>query len=246
MKKSILLIISFAFAITLSSCQSANAKDKDTTTKEPSSSSISAQTEATSKDKISNQTKAASKDELANTTNKDVNFEEIYDNFLSGQIDAADQDRIHRNLSYYLNLDADSQENNWDYAIYDMNGDEIPELLIRGRISLYIFWIYNNELALWRSDVNYSKPLNNMALLYERSGGAPDHIDYMYIVPGYQGEDLYKIEFAKYSNWIVEGVDYGEKYFINNTEVTKGTYDSLSERFINIGDDKIEWKAFSY
>lgn len=258
MKKSMVLIIFIAFALTLSSCQSAAVKDKDTTSEEPSSSSIVTQTEAVSKDETFDQTEAASKDEtsdqteaaredeLANTTDKDVNYEEIYNNFLSGQIDAVGKNGSRDNIYYYLQTDLPEDLQKYKYAIYDMNGDDIPELIIRSRISLDIFWIYNNELALWHSNVHYTKPLNNMALLYERPGGAPTHTYYQYFVLGYHGEELYRITFAEYYDWVFEGVDYGEKYFINDTEVTKAIYDSLSERFLHISDDKIEWKPFPY
>lgn len=94
MKKSMVLIIFIAFAFTLSSCQSAAVKDKDTTLEEPSSSSIATQTEAINKEETSNEAETVSKDETS------------------------DQ-------------------------------DDIPELIIRSHISLDIFWIYNNELALW-------------------------------------------------------------------------------------------------
>lgn len=258
MKKSMVFFIFIAFALTLSSCQSAAVKDNDTTSEEPSSSSIVTQTEAVSKDETfdktdtaskdetSDQTESAREDELANTTDKDVNYEEIYNNFLSGQIDAVGKNGSHDNIYYYLQTDLPEDLQKYKYAIYDMNGDDIPELIIRSRISLHIFWIYNNELALWYDTVHYCRPLNNMALLYERPGGAPTHTYYMYFVLGYHGEELYRIEFAEYYDWVFEGVDYGEKYFINDTEVTKAIYDSLSERFLHISDDKIEWKPFPY
>lgn len=255
MKKAILLVSFMACAITLSSYQSPTVTVKDATTEKLSNSSISAQTkavskeeifvqaEAVSKDEISVQTEAVVKDELANSTSTDLNFEEIYDSFLSGQIDAIDKDGVRRNIDYYLrsNSSGDVQE----YAVYDMNGDAIPELIIKSRISLDIFWIYNNELTLWHSDTAYARPLNNMALLYERAGGGPEHTDYMYTVLGYQGEELYKINFSEYSNCEVNSIQYDNKYFIDDTEVTKESYESLSEQYLNIGDDKIEWKSFS-
>lgn len=266
MKKSILLIISIIFSLALSSCQSASITEKDATSDELSNNStltqtktvskgnfsnqtdtmdkqnLSNQTDTMDKQNLSNQTDTIVKDELANTTNKEVNFDEIFNNFLTGQTDAIDKDGQRRNIYYYL--DQTSEEDLREYAVYDMNGDAIPELIIRSRISLDIFWIYNNELTLWYSDVSYTKPLNNMALLYEQAGGGPEHTNYMYIVLGYHGEELYKINFSEYSNGEVHHVQYDNKYFINDTEVTKEIYDSLSERFLNIGDDRIEWKSF--
>ena len=82
-----------------------------------------------------------------------------------------------------------------------------------------------------------------MALLYERSGGGPEHTDYMYIVLGYDGKESYRKNFSVYEedpSW-----PGGRKYFIDDTEVTKEMYDSLAEQFLNVGDDKIEWKSFA-
>ncbi len=247
MKKFILLIISIVFALTLSSCQLSTAADKDAVSKAASDSSISIQTEAVSKEKAFEQTETVDEDDLANATDKEVNFEEIYNKFLSGQIAAVDKEGYITDKGGTISIDYYSDPDYIQkYAIYDMNGDKIPELIINSRIGLDIFWIYNNELTLWHSDVNYVKPLNNMALLYERPGGAPEHTYYKYIALGYQGEERYKIEFAEYYNWYVDGVDCGAKYFIDDIEVTKGIYDGLTKRYLNIGDDKIEWKTFSY
>lgn len=129
MKKTMVLIISVAFALTLSSCQSAAVKDNDTTSEEPPSSSIVTQTEAVNKEKNSNeaetvvkdetfdQTEAASEDELANTTDKDVNYEEIYNNFLSGQIDAVGKYGSRDNIYYYLQTDLQEDLQKYKYAI---------------------------------------------------------------------------------------------------------------------------------
>lgn len=200
------------------------------------SGSTPGQTEAVSKENFSDQTKTVDKDESANAANKNLNYEEIYDNFLSGKTEAIDKEGYNRNISYYC-------EGIQKYAFYDMNGDAVPELIVKSRISLDIFWINNHELALWHSDSAYARPLNNMALLYERAGGAPEHTDYMYTVLGYHGEELYKTAFSEYATEI-QGVQYGNRYFIDDIEVTKETYDSQSEQFLKIGDDKIEWKLF--
>ena len=224
MKISILLIISIVCATRLPSYQLLTITDKDSTLEELSNSSIAAQTEV------------VDKNESANAANEDLNFEEIYDKFLSGQIDAIDKDGYRRSI--------DSYEDIQKYAVYDMNGDAVPELIIRSRISLDIFWINNNELTLWRTDFAYTRPLNNMALLYERAGSGPEHTDYSYTVLGYQGEELYKIDFSEYSNWEEHGVQYVNEYFVDGAKVTKEIYDSQSEQFLNISDDKIKWQSF--
>ena len=126
-----------------------------------------------------------------------------------------------------------------------MNGDDVPELLIQTSIPLLIYWIYDNKLTFWHSDAHYTKPLNNMAILYEWPGGAPEHINYMYIVLGYYGEELYSINFSEYSAFASNGIQYDALYFINSTKVLKETHEALSERFLNISDDKIKWSSLT-
>lgn len=164
----------------------------------------------------------------------------LYNKFLSKKINAVDKNGGAITLESYLD---DLPENAWrKYAIYDMNGDSIPELIIKTGRSFDIFWIKNDKVTLWYQGTNYTKPLNNMALLSEREGAAPEHIDYIYYVLGYQGEEVLKIEFSKYSASELQGIQYDEEYLINNTEVTEQIYNSFTEPLLTVSDDKITWK----
>lgn len=252
MKKIILLVVSIAVALTCLSCQTFSTTNKNAASEELSKSSVPSHSKEETPEQTTDveettpgQTLSAYKNGLTNTTDKDINYEEIYNDFLSGKSEAIDKDGFRRCLNVYLDEDVSSYSN-LDYAIYDMNGDEIPELIIKHRISLDIFWIYNNELTLWYSTVQYVRPLNNMALLYERPGSAPEHTNYMYIVLDYYGEELYVIDFSEYIDWNCDGVSDDNRYYIDNAEVTKAIYDSLATQFLDISDDKIEWKIFSY
>ncbi|MGN0492673.1 MAG: hypothetical protein ACI4F7_03410 [Acutalibacteraceae bacterium] len=158
----------------------------------------------------------------------------LFNSFITGKTDALDKQGNLLKLKSLLN------GNTAEYAFYDMNGDERPELLIKSNSALTVFWIENNCVTLWREDTCYSKPLNNSAILSQRHGGAPEHTDYSYSVLGYKGDELYRIEFSEYA----ESGQNGNKYFINGTEVSESVYDSLTAPLLNIGDNKINWISF--
>lgn len=174
------------------------------------------------------------------STSENITADVLYDEFLSKKINAVDKNGEAITFESYLD---GLPENAWrKYAIYDMNGDSIPELIIKTGRSFDIFWIKNDIVTLWYQGTNYTKPLNNMALLSEREGAAPEHTDYIYYVLGYQGEEVLKIEFSKCSASEFQGVQYDEIYLINNTEVTEQIYNSLTEPLLTVSDDKITWK----
>lgn len=177
------------------------------------------------------------------TSSENIVADTLYNEFLSKKINALDKNGNTITLESYLD---DLPENAWrKYAIYDMNGDSIPELIIKTGRSFDIFWIKNDKVTLWYQGTNYTKPLNNMALLSEREGAAPEHTDYIYYVLGYQGEEVLKIEFSKCSASEFQGVQYDEIYLINNTEVTEQIYNSLTEPLLTVNDDKIIWKELT-
>lgn len=244
MKKTILLIIFTILAFTFSSCKASTATNKDISSEKTNTTSASTQTETITKDEATNTNSSDQTEdlfnELTNASDTDINCEEIFTDFLVGETEA--YQNKNKEGTHYI----DSLDGPYEYAFYDMNSDDVPELIIRTRISLEIYWIYDNELILWHSDVHYTKPLNNMALLYEQRGGGPEHINYKYIVLGYYGEELLNIDFSEYYAFDSNGVQYNALYFINNTKVQKATYDTLSERLLNnISDDKIEWVSLT-
>ncbi len=173
-------------------------------------------------------------------TSENITADTLYAEFLSNKINAVSKKGDAITIKTYF--DNDSESSNFQYAIYDMNGDDIPELIIKTSKAFDIFWINNNKVVLWYQGTSYTKPLNNMALLSERKGGAPEHVDYIYYILGYQGDEIFKIEFSEYSVNESQGVQRDEIYLINNIEVTKEIYNSLTQPLLDESDSKIIWK----
>lgn len=174
------------------------------------------------------------------SSSKNTSADTLYNEFLSKKTNAIDKNGNTIMFEAYLN--SESKNIYFQYAIYDMNGDDVPELIIKTVDGLDIFWIKNDKVTLWYQGTSYTKPLNNMALLSERKGGAPEHVDYTYFILGYQGEEVFKIEFSKYSDSSLQGVQYEKKYFINNIEVNEQIYNSLTGPLLTVNDDKLTWK----
>lgn len=162
---------------------------------------------------------------------------EPYTDFLSGKLPFINENGEE---AYITDFDFFGEPDTYAaYALYDMNGDSNPELIVNIRNELHIFTIVDNQIHLWREETAvYSRPLNNGAILYERHGGAPEHTNYIYYVPDFYGNTKYQISF---SYWESDGKN-PEWYDINGEEVSKEAYDAVTKPILLIGDDKIEWK----
>ncbi|MBR3811122.1 MAG: hypothetical protein IKJ16_02165 [Agathobacter sp.] len=161
----------------------------------------------------------------------------LYNKFLTGEISAEYES------GHEISINDCLSESTYNmYAIHDMNGDTTPELLVKTAKTFNIFWIKNNQLCVWYIGSCYCKPLNNMAILSERPGGAPEHINYIYEILGYNGETMMRIDFSEYSSFEYEGEQYPELYMINDVKVDKDVYTSLTAPLLNIKDDYIKWE----
>ncbi len=125
------------------------------------------------------------------------------------------------------------------YALYDMNGDAIPELLLQTGEGLTILWMQEGQLSVWYSGTVYCKPLNNGAVLYERVGGAPPNTICQYYVLNYHGDEQFTITFQEYE---LGDNNPAKKYLINGEEATEDLYTALTTPLLDIRDDHIIWK----
>ena len=148
--------------------------------------------------------------------------------FLKGEISATNKDGRKVSIRDYLRGDYNK------YALYDMSGDAVPELILKTGNGLTIFNVRDQGLTVWYQGTIYEKPLNNRAIFYERPGGAPEHTSYQYIVLDHNGEELQRTSF-------VESYSDNAEYFINGERASKTAYEDLYKSF-NLSDDAIVWK----
>jgi len=134
----------------------------------------------------------------------------------------------------------------WDrYALFDMNGDGIPELHVRSSGPYEIISYRDGELVPWESFWSYSKPLNNGALLSERPGGANSTIAYAYSVFDSYGSEQLCVRFEKANPNDDGAYDENSDYFFEDVKVSMDEWNALTGKYLSVGSDEIEWMSLS-
>lgn len=175
----------------------------------------------------------------------DNSYIDVYSEFLQGKRTARltekDEAQGMEEMTLWDCGYRDDTYSNFSYALFDMNGDSIPELHVRGAVLYAIFTYYDNELLLWHSTSLYRVPTDDGALLFYRLGGAPPHLKYGYEVLDFWGNVQLSIEFIKGDIDMNDIYDERDDYFFCGVEVTKEQWDALTERYLSATSNKIEW-----
>ena len=188
--------------------------------------------------------------ELTINTNSDNSVEKIYNDFLSGKITAVYADGSDINIDYLTEM---ATPNTITYALFDRNGDSVPELCINNEMYVTTFWVSNGTLKLWREENSYSKILSNGNSLETHYGGAPNHTDYSYTVYSYTGDVVCSVTF---SVLIKNDVDVLENKYTQHTSISNGNIQETAEsveiskeqfdkglaEIENIGEANISWE----
>lgn len=249
LKKTRYLLVASVFLFTLNACgqnsTSTPATTPATTEASPTPSAMVTANPAQPSDSGSPQTSDSS------STNSDEAFVynealTAYDNFLAGSINA--QDLEHEISDGVVTIKDISLEPDLKtyYAIFDMNGDGIPELHLRPTVGgIYAVFTYlDGQIVLWHDGPDYESPLNNGAILYERGGAAPTHINYYYLVLDSDGNEISKVNFSKYHSVnesdLTESTDYDE-FMFEDKEVSEDEWNSLTNEYLSNSSDLIIW-----
>ena len=182
-----------------------------------------------------------------NTTENSV--EKIYDNFIKGKTTAVYADGSNINIDYLLES---SHEGTLKYALFDRNGDSVPELCFNNEMYITTFWVSDGTLKLWHEENFNSKMLSNGNCLETHHGGAPNHADYSYIIYSYSGEVVSNFCLSVLTK---NGIDVLENIYtqtttifskstevIGNTiEITKEQFDTALASIEAIGESEVSW-----
>jgi len=180
------------------------------------------------------------------TSSNEQNFLSAYNKFLKGEINAEDPNG--KNLSGdIININdicvITNEIQYTEYALFDMNGDGIPELHLRpilNAVYYAIFTYQDGKVILWYMTTHYCYPLNNGAIFYERIG-IPELTAYKYIILDFYGYECYEIPFYK-SEEILDGdAEYPGIYNYDGLDISKEMWDSLTEKLFAVKSDLIEW-----
>ena len=195
---------------------------------------------------------------LKNSESKEINnenvnssVEKIYQDFLSGKTTAVYADGSKIDIDY---LAEKASPGTLTYALFDRNGDYIPELCINNSYYVITFWVSDGTLKLWREDNYNMKILSNGNTLEIHHGGAPNHSDYAYHVYSYSGEmissitlsvltkndiDILENEYTQCVN-IYNGVTQQNPVAI---EISKEYFNQILDSIEKISEAEISWKS---
>ena len=165
---------------------------------------------------------------------------ERYRSFLEGSETAVDAN------GNILTVDAfmydEELGDDYTYTYMDMTGDGVPELCINKQVEKHFFTLRDEELRHWHTaTAAYTKLLNNGALLYERHGGGPEHVNYEYYELNANAQKRVSVEFSRWAAETFNGEEHPARYEFDGKEVTQSTYERKTKKYLNIGSDEVVW-----
>ena len=161
----------------------------------------------------------------------------LYRQFLDGDVTAVDADGVAKTWNEYA---LHVQNDDWQYAFLDVNGDAFPELCVHTVSCLYVFSIEYDKVWCRHAD-SYSRLLNDGGFLMERHGDEPPHVNYDYYVLDGNYKRVSILSFSEWESDTVDGVTYPAYYEVNGEEVSQEIYRETTEPYHQLKSDKIEW-----
>ena len=161
-----------------------------------------------------------------------------YYEFLNGEI-SVNHNQI-KNSMYGIDDIFRADENHNKFTFYDSNDNGIPELHLSSPRYYEIIEYVNDDLKTIYDGTGYETLLNNGAVLYTRYGGAPDHISYKYTELDPDNNTI-QTTFEKYNGDMEGDYDY---FLLDGEEVTKSEFDTIAEKYLNIGADWVIWSDY--
>lgn len=254
LRNTLFLLLSTIFVFSLNACGQSSPTTSTTADTVPVSSELIKVNSEQPSDSSSAQTSAvelsSKSNESSSKSNDSPASEEAlaaYKKFLAGSINAQDlKQEISDGVVKIKDISLEPDFKTY-YALFDMNGDGIPELHLRPVVggSYLIFTYLDGQIVLWHSGPDYESPLNNGAILYERDGAAPTHINYYYLVLDSNGNEISKVNFSKYhsvdESGKTESADY-DVFMMEDKEVSEEEWNSLTKDYLSNSSDLIVWK----
>ena len=254
LRNTLFLLLSTIFVFSLNACGQSSSTTSTTADTVPVSSELIKVNSEQPSDSSSAQTSAvepsANNKESSSKSNDSPASEEAlaaYKKFLAGSMNAQDlKQEISDGVVKIKDISLEPDFKTY-YALFDMNGDGIPELHLRPVVggSYLIFTYLDGQIVLWHFGPDYESPLNNGAILYQRDGAAPTHINYYYLVLDSNGNEISKVNFSKYhsvdESGKTESADY-DVFMMEDKEVSEEEWNSLTKDYLSNSSDLIVWK----
>lgn len=128
------------------------------------------------------------------------------------------------------------------YALFDSNGDKIPELHINTARYYYILSYINNKLIIFKDLSPYPQfyALKNGAFISHQFGSAPISDVYKYFILDFLGNEVWEVNFSKCDKNENGIYDNNDEYLFDGVNISKEIWDALTERYLYIDEKGIE------
>ena len=127
------------------------------------------------------------------------------------------------------------------YALLDLDKDGLKELHVKSARYYYILKYKDNNLIIWTQLSPYSEPLNNGAFLEHRVFSAPSYKVYSYSMLDGNGSEIFELNFGTYDINYNGVQDHEDEYYFEGEKIEKDMWDRLTDKYLSVGSDKIEW-----
>ncbi|WP_167956842.1 hypothetical protein [Anaerosporobacter faecicola] len=140
-----------------------------------------------------------------------------------------------------------------DYALFDSNGDKIPELHICSARYYYVLTYRNDKLSIFLNLSPYPQyyALKNGAFISRLFGAGPQYDSYCYHIFDYMGNEVWTVTFSKFDKNENGVYDKNDEYMFGGVKVSKKIWEALTEQYIYVDEDgiekirnEIEWTVF--
>ncbi len=179
--------------------------------------------------------------------NTNTQVEKIYNDFLSANTTAQ-----YNGKNVFIDEFTENSTGTPQYAFFDRNGDNIPELCIDNGYFITTFWVSDNKLAVWHEGNYGMQILSDGHTLETHYGGAPNHTDNSYITHSYNGKAVscvtVSVCHANGNDVLESQYELNVSFFnggqseSNSIKLSKEQYDKIFSSIDKIGLAELDWK----
>ncbi|WP_167956841.1 hypothetical protein [Anaerosporobacter faecicola] len=186
--------------------------------------------------------KAADNSITNNTQEKEIQSTEVekaikvYNEFLDNKISVGEIDMN------FITIPTGEPNSHYGtkYALFDSNGDEIPELHICSARYYYVLTYINEKLTIFKNLSPYPQyyALTNGAFICHHFGSDSDV--YNYYIFDYLGNEVWSLTFSKYDKNENNVYDKNDEYIFDEVKVSKKIWVALTEKYIYVNKKGVE------
>ena len=166
--------------------------------------------------------------------------ENLYTAFLNNEATAVDYET--ENSISVTDIFDDEEDLN-EYVVFDIDGDNESELVLKSLRFFYVIKDKDNRLKVIYAGTGYDDLLNDGSILATVHQTGPDHFMYthrVFDIHGLFSENTYE----QYDDNCDGQYDGEDLYFFNRNRIEYDSYIRMLNSILDIGTDQISWSTF--